>query len=148
MAASRLIYGVAHDDAIAGHLQGLVGRFWPDGIWHLHNPNFEQPAIRTPEQKEATKLQAKRLLMQDSDPFGIMLTLDRLVGRYARVMGFIRLFNCIQSDDGMLTKSLLCTVFEVVAKVLLVGVEEVREEPTVVERPDKAYGGGTKAKAV
>lgn len=140
MATSRLIYGLAHDDSVAVHLQNLLARFWPDGIWHLNNPDFVQPPFRNPEEREATKLEAKRLLMQDNDPFGIMLTLDRLVGRYARVMGFIRLFNCLQSDDGMLNKSLLCTIIEIIAKVLLVGVEEVREEPTTVERPDRAYG--------
>ncbi|KAI9003048.1 hypothetical protein DFJ74DRAFT_695659 [Hyaloraphidium curvatum] len=139
MAASRLIYAVAHDDSVAAQIQGILARFWPDGIFYAHNPNFVPPPVRTPEQREATKLEAKRLLMQDSDPFGIMLTLDRLVGRYARVMGLIRLFNCLQSDEGLLNKGLICAVLEVVAKALLVGVEEVREAE-VVERPDRAYG--------
>jgi len=109
---------VVTQDAVAGYIQPLFDRFWPNGIWHKQDATFTEPRPRTMQEKEATKLQAKNYLTSTSgDGINLLLQLDKLVGRQSRVGGLGRMFNLLQNQE--LNKILLCELLEVLVEELI-----------------------------
>ncbi|KAK9720266.1 phosphatidylinositol binding [Basidiobolus ranarum] len=98
------------EESIVRAIDAVTDSIWPDGVWPQ-----EPPKPRTDDEKQATKIEAK-VLFVNNVPESIL----RMVGDYNAAQGVTRLFNMLQYQD--LTKTLLIKILE--AWVMLILSEE------------------------
>ncbi|KAK9763742.1 phosphatidylinositol binding [Basidiobolus ranarum] len=94
------------EDNIVYAIDTLTNSLWPGGEWPR-----EWPKPRTEEEKQATKIEAKVLFVNNMPD-----TIFRMVGDYNAALGLTRLFNMLQYSE--LTKGLLIKILEAWVKLV------------------------------
>lgn len=97
-AAVQKLVMMASDEAAYGkRIDGLTDSFWPppERIWWSSLPGAKDQPMRTAEDKETTRLEARRLLLLQA-PEGLKVTL----GSTATADAFVRLHDALQGPGA------------------------------------------------
>ncbi|KAJ1909181.1 phosphatidylinositol binding, partial [Tieghemiomyces parasiticus] len=102
---------------LADRIDQLTTSFWPNGTWYAtpitDDPSSPSlPVVRTEEQKEATKLEARVLFVNHMPE-----ALQRMVGEYNGVMGMTRLFELLQRPE--LVRPIAIKLLDSICKLVL-----------------------------
>ncbi|KAJ1659091.1 Sorting nexin-20 [Dispira simplex] len=119
-----MVHKYGESEVVAQEIEKLTASFWPDGIWYSTpgaDLKSKSPGSglepRTLEQKEATKLEARVLFVNN-----LPETLQRMVGDYNGVMGMTRLFELLQYPE--ITRPIVLKLLDGILKLVLSGVPE------------------------
>ncbi|KAJ1968224.1 phosphatidylinositol binding [Dispira parvispora] len=127
------VHKYCESEVVAQEIEKLTASFWPDGIWYStpstsHGESDSKPKRpdsgeggslepRTLEQKEATKLEARVLFVNN-----LPESLQRMVGDYNGVMGMTRLFELLQYPE--ITRPIVLKLMDGIFKLVLSDVPE------------------------
>jgi len=96
-------------------IDAVTDLLWPGGIWFT-SPEANRARPRTEEDREDTKVEAKKLWLNESMNIDVV---QRVVGRYTCIMGMTRVFNMLQIRE--LNRHLVCMVLDAIIKSVFTG---------------------------